>query len=635
MKYIFRTAITAILSAAVLCTAVGAACIPESGTAVSASPGAENTAYMNLSETEHRYTVPQFHWSRTAMTCLASWSCTVCGVSETADCTVTADDSQHGQTVYTAAVTVGGTVYTDTNTVEDTADIHEYGVPEIIWSADNQTAQAYAVCSLCPAGSPAKTVTAPCTVTSLTEPPTCTSDGWVQYSAYAVLLGTPVEDRKTVVLPQLQHTYTVPQFHWNGELCDASYSCTVDGTVFLEACHVESQTLYQNCADAGCQRYTAGIVIGGIRYTDTKEVALPPKGHRAVRIDGAAPTCTEDGYSDSIVCADCHFVMLEPTVLRALGHTELHLAGTSALCETAGLSDGSICSVCNTVITEQIPLPPLGHTPVRQSAAAPTCTEPGYTEGSVCAACGQVLLASTEIPAAGHRYSRAEFIWSHDGMTVHAVKTCQNHCGTSLSGTVTLTRSEQTENGHTVTVVTADAVFPDGTTARDVKKPEPSMPSDSDTASPDRPTAPLTPPPSQDGSSPGNALFSAAGWAARAGITQEDVTLTFSADAIQCRIQVLTILRYVMETVLSDTGTASADVASACGYAALQTSVRSIIDGTAGGIHTPALFGRYTQRIAGLLCAAEMPSACGNDSLSDSAAVSWLTEFLLYAQSEK
>ena len=138
----------------------------------------------------------------------------------------------------------------------------------------------------------------------------------------------------------------------------------------------------------------------------TPEVTTPESHvHAEEPIYGYNATCTEDGLSDGVRCADCEEILVAQEVIPAVGHIETIQQGREATCTEDGLTDGLYCWECWEVFEEQEVIPASGHTEVIDEAVAPTCTEKGLSEGKHCSKCNEVLVEQTELPANGHNYT--------------------------------------------------------------------------------------------------------------------------------------------------------------------------------------------------------------------------------------
>lgn len=120
--------------------------------------------------------------------------------------------------------------------------------------------------------------------------------------------------------------------------------------------------------------------------------------HTRARSGGQSATCTQPGYTSSVICSFCGTVLEAPTEIPALGHNYAPVAGTPATCAANGLTDGEKCTRCGDVRVPQQVIPALPHTPIALPAVAATETSTGLTEGSMCAVCGTVLVAQQTTP---------------------------------------------------------------------------------------------------------------------------------------------------------------------------------------------------------------------------------------------
>ena len=132
--------------------------------------------------------------------------------------------------------------------------------------------------------------------------------------------------------------------------------------------------------------------------TETEEISAT--GHTWQKVDAIAPTCTQVGYIEGIVCVTCHEEFIIPTEIPATGHSIVTDEGCSPTCTETGLTDGSHCTVCSTILTAQEEISATGHTFVRVAGKAATCMETGLTDGQACETCGVTLVAQEEVALA-------------------------------------------------------------------------------------------------------------------------------------------------------------------------------------------------------------------------------------------
>jgi D-alanyl-D-alanine carboxypeptidase len=153
------------------------------------------------------------------------------------------------------------------------------------------------------------------------------------------------------------------------------------------------------CTEDGC---TEGLVCSVCDTVISEPLTLSATGHSAVKTDGKAPTCTEDGYTESEICSVCNTVIIESQPLKALEHTVVTIEAKAPTCTEEGHTDSEVCSTCGTVIREAQTVSALGHATVTVKGKAATCTKDGKTDKTYCSRCDEVLAESEVIPALGH-----------------------------------------------------------------------------------------------------------------------------------------------------------------------------------------------------------------------------------------
>lgn len=122
-------------------------------------------------------------------------------------------------------------------------------------------------------------------------------------------------------------------------------------------------------------------------------------------LEAVAATCTEDGLTKGVECADCGKILVKQDKVKALGHDTIKHEKVESTCMTSGLTAGEYCLVCNTWVKEQKKINATGHKVVELKAVAATCTETGLTTGQACEYCDEVYQAQQVIAALGHSYN--------------------------------------------------------------------------------------------------------------------------------------------------------------------------------------------------------------------------------------
>ena len=190
--------------------------------------------------------------------------------------------------------------------------------------------------------------------------------------------------------------------------------------------------------EAGCI-FDGTIVYTCTRCKETRQEAIPAKGHDFIAYGGQAPTCTTAGWTAYEECSRCHYSTRQtlPALDHDWGEGEVT---TEPTCTVAGVMTYT-CSRCSTTKTEPIaalehdwgegevtteptctvagvmtytcsrcgetktePITAKGHTEVVDPAVAATCSHTGLTEGKHCSVCNTVLVEQTEIQAIPHTF---------------------------------------------------------------------------------------------------------------------------------------------------------------------------------------------------------------------------------------
>ncbi len=360
---------------------------------------------------EHEYAYPEFQWNTVDFDCMAYWKCIVGGETDFNKCTVTKSDYSSdghvpGGTIYVATIEVGGVTYADTRKVEGSPIDHDYCAPVFYWSEDYKTAYFESICSLCKIDDLERIRGDKCTVREYIYEATCSSDGYAEYTASAELLDKTWKETKTVVIPKIEHAYTVPVFTWDedGNSCQANYECTVGGETHNEPCTIIEEKIYTDCVSPGVLKKTAIVTIAGEDIKNPKdiEIEIPATNHKySICIPGKAATCSEAGVADGYQCADCGEIN-EGAVLEKLDHIEASTRGSAPTCTEPGLTEKRYCKICNEVFQDATVIPATGHTSKTVPGYDPSCTDEGCGEGEICSVCGEELKVQNVIPALGH-----------------------------------------------------------------------------------------------------------------------------------------------------------------------------------------------------------------------------------------
>ena len=132
-----------------------------------------------------------------------------------------------------------------------------------------------------------------------------------------------------------------------------------------------------------CVLYYVVMPIISPRYLEKQEV-IPAKGHTSatdnaveptctetgltegtVILNEKAATCTEEGYTGDVCCAECHAILNKGEVIPATGHNMTDWVETgrdaATCCETGTVYYERTCTVCGHVETKTEELEALGH----------------------------------------------------------------------------------------------------------------------------------------------------------------------------------------------------------------------------------------------------------------------------------
>lgn len=132
-------------------------------------------------------------------------------------------------------------------------------------------------------------------------------------------------------------------------------------------------------------------------------------------------TCTRSGEM-TYTCTACNKNKTE--TINATGHTAVKVNGTAATCTDDGLTEGSVCAVCQTVLTTQKPIASLGHDfGAWETVENPSCEGSGGQKRT-CTRCG--FIETSQVSANGHTWSEDYIIDIWPTCTTNG--SCSLHC---------------------------------------------------------------------------------------------------------------------------------------------------------------------------------------------------------------
>lgn len=283
---------------------------------------------------------------------------------------------------------------------------------------------------------------------------TCTTNGSYD-SVVSCKYCSCVISREHVIVPsqghKLSETYiNNTENHWKYcEVCKevvqtaahsigSDYYCTVCG-YYSKCTHPSDKlsgwlTLFAaTCEHSGYEYRMCGDCHALIEEKYTEKLSHTYITMEENRVEAS---CEADGSYDRVTyCKDCGYELSRTTEVIAGGHKEYVVPGKAPTCTEWGYTSSIICPICEEIIEWQEDLPATGHTEVSIPAIAATCTTVGYSAGMKCSECGEVTIAPTEIKALGHKWSKVyssneEEHWrvcTRDGCGVEDTKEAHNY----------------------------------------------------------------------------------------------------------------------------------------------------------------------------------------------------------------
>gem|GEM_PF-2881743 len=242
----------------------------------------EQTKVVEIPALGHDWQNPVWTWAEDYSIASVTFMCAHDAAhTKTIDAVITketdaASCEESGLVTYTAKAVLEGTEYTDSKEVYVEAVGHDYGEPSYVWSDDNSTVTATAVCKN--DASHVITETVKTTVKSVDA--TCETAGSTTFTAtFTNELFS--EQTKTVEIPALGHKYGEPTYEWTADNSSvtAKAICEHDaGHVVIETVKTIVETVDATCETAGSTTYTATFT-NELFSEQTKTVEIPALGH--------------------------------------------------------------------------------------------------------------------------------------------------------------------------------------------------------------------------------------------------------------------------------------------------------------------------------------------------------------------
>ena len=201
----------------------------------------------------------------------------------------------------------------------------------------------------------------------------------------------------------------------NNEECTIRFN-TVEATI---ACG-HSNTITEGYAEPTC---TAEGFSGRILCAECGELVdaghvLPMIAHSWIFSERLEPTCESQGCEYEI-CTACNEIRVS-LIIDALGHLETTVPGYAENCVNPGLTDGIYCTRCGQFTVPQETIPARGHNIIHYEGYPATCTTEGLTNGEYCDVCNVWVIPQEVIPATGHNTEVVygyEATCTEDGLT--------------------------------------------------------------------------------------------------------------------------------------------------------------------------------------------------------------------------
>ncbi|MBP3329738.1 MAG: Ig-like domain-containing protein [Clostridia bacterium] len=253
--------------------------------------------------------------------------------------------------------------------------------------------------------------------------PDCENEGSFDTVVYCTVCDKELS-RETITIDALGHKYdsvvTAPTCTAEGF---TTYTCTVCGDTytadFAEALgHTEKEAVIENnitpdCENTGSYDLAVYCEVCGAEVS-REEVIVDALGHvegEAVEENRVEATCTEDGsYDTAVYCTVCAEELSRETTVLEKGHKAVKTEALAATCTLDGNIEFYTCVVCDKLYsdeecTEEIfetKVPATGHTYSEEWVVTkePTKMEKG-SETNYCAVCGAEIATRDVKPLGG------------------------------------------------------------------------------------------------------------------------------------------------------------------------------------------------------------------------------------------
>ena len=244
----------------------------------------------DIPATGHNWDEPTYQWSKDNTTLTATVECKndarhieTATVDVESEVTTPATCEKMGTTTYTAVFEENEFGFeTQTKTADDVPVIgHKYGTPTYVWSADNTTVTATAICE----NDKDHILTETVEVTSVvTTQPTCNTNGVTTYTAAFTndLFETQTKDIEDVVATG--HKYANPTYEWSedGKTCIGKAVCeNAPEHILTEVADITTEVKREaTCDTKGVITYTATFKLSPFTQQTIDVESIPVTGHK-------------------------------------------------------------------------------------------------------------------------------------------------------------------------------------------------------------------------------------------------------------------------------------------------------------------------------------------------------------------